>query len=245
MFRRNQMLKVASLVLTGLGFSLFSDQVVAQQGNNNPPKPGAPTPKPAPTNGNKGVVPNPIIVHRPPNPNHSNGNNNNNNGNNNNGNGNGGNNNVVGYGYPPSTYPGVGLPSRQTENRSYGYTSITGSGVLTGPLVMQSAFGGVGGVPGYGGYNSMFPAGFQMNFAYNTMVGLPSTYGLTAGFYPYYPYGFNPYYSGAFPWWLYPSPYGAFPSVGVPGFPGTGGVPVAGPPAAFPKGVLGNGGFGF
>jgi hypothetical protein len=150
-------------------------------------------------------------------------------------------------------------------DRMYQYSSSTGSGLLTGPLQIQTQFGGAGGIGGQqyaggggfaqlgaqanalgagggqqGNQYSMFPPGFQLHFAYNTLVGLPTQQGVNAGF-----------AQGA-------PPQQGFPGAGVGGFPGGfgggfpggfgGGFPGGfggGFPGGFGGKAFGNGGYGY
>jgi hypothetical protein len=105
--------------------------------------------------------------------------------------------NGPGYGRGGQNQGGVGQPATMIPHRMNQYASATGSGILYGPLMIQTQFGGVGGIGGqnyaggggtYGGLSSlgygsggnqqgqysMFPPGFQLHFSYNTLVGLPS-----------------------------------------------------------------------
>jgi len=160
---------------------------------------------------------------------------------------------------------GVGQPATMVPNRMYQYSSATGSGILQGPLIIQSQFGGAGGVGGqnyaggggtYGGLGgalgglgglggnqqgqySMFPGGFQLNFSYNTLVGLPSQQGQLGG-----GFGANPIGRaggvGGFPGGGFG---GGFPGGGFGGgFPGGGFG--GGFPGGFGGGFPGKGGFG-
>jgi hypothetical protein len=184
-------------------------------------------------------------------------------GGNNNGNGNGNGNNNGGNGQQQG---GVGQralmvnPNSQGGDRMYQYSSATGSGILQGPLIIQTQFGGAGGIGGtqyaggggfaqlgalgnaagnpngqQGNQYSMFPPGFQLHFAYNTLVGLPTQQGVNAGFAQGAPPPTNGFPGG--------NPYG-FPGGGFPGggFPG-GGFPGGGFPGKF--GAFGNGGYGY
>jgi len=146
-------------------------------------------------------------------------------------------------------------------NRMYQYSSATGSGILTGPLIIQSQFGGAGGIGGqnyaggggtYGGAGgalgalggnnqqgnySMFPPGFQLHFSYNVLVGLPSQQGQLGGGFGQNPIGGG----GGFPGGGFGFG-GGFPGAGFGGFPGAG-FPGAGFPG---KGFgFGNGGYGY
>jgi len=141
---------------------------------------------------------------------------------------------------------GVGQPATMVPNRFYQYSSATGSGILTGPLIIQSQFGGAGGIGGqnyaggggtYGGLGgalgalggnnqqgnySMFPPGFQLHFSYNVLVGLPSQQGQLGGGFGQNPIGGGgfPGYGGGFPG--YGGGFG-FPGAGFGGVPGFGG----------------------
>jgi hypothetical protein len=164
---------------------------------------------------------------------------------------------------------GVGLPARMVNpnlpggDRMYQYSSSTGSGLLQGPLIIQSQFGGAGGIGGqnyaggggtYGGagFNgglggfggggggnlgttgsySMFPPGFQLHFAYNTLVGLPSQQGQLGGGFGGPPPAVGGGFGGGFGF-----PGGGFG--GGFGFPGNFG-------GGFPgKFGFGNGGYGY
>jgi hypothetical protein len=162
----------------------------------------------------------------------------------------------------------VGLRARMVNpispggDRMYQYSSATGSGILQGPLIIQSQFGGAGGIGGqnyaggggtYGGAGfgggagglgggaggnlgttgqfSMFPPGFQMNFSYNTLVGLPSQQGQLGGGFGGPPPGIRGGaggFGGGFPGGGFG---GGFPGGFGGGFPG--------------KGGFGNGGYGY
>jgi hypothetical protein len=108
---------------------------------------------------------------------------------------------------------GVGTRATMQTDRTYGYSNITGSGTVQGPLQLSVQFGGAGGIGGLnyaggsgtnygygggfggaqgGGQNgagqnqnntgvSLFPPGFQVHFAYNTLFGLPSQQGQLGG----------------------------------------------------------------
>jgi len=150
--------------------------------------------------------------------------------------------------------------------RMYQYTSATGSGILTGPLIIQTQFGGAGGIGGqnyaggggtYGGLGgalgalgglggnnqqgnySMFPPGFQLHFSYNTLVGLPSQQGQLGGGFGQAPIG-----GAGFPGGGFGVP--GFGGYGVPGFGGFGVPGFGGFPGMAGKGFgFGNGGYGY
>jgi hypothetical protein len=163
---------------------------------------------------------------------------------------------------------GVGMPARMVNqnnpggDRMYQYSSATGSGILQGPLILQTQFGGAGGIGGQqfaggggfaqlgaqanalgagggqqGNQYSMFPPGFQLHFAYNTLVGLPVQQGVNAGFNPAGPGPVNG--AGGFP--------GGFGNgFGFPGGFGFGGGFPAKGGFNMPFGFAGgNGGYGF
>jgi hypothetical protein len=164
--------------------------------------------------------------------------------------------------------PGVNFPARMVNqqnpggDRMYQYSSSTGSGLLTGPLQIQTQFGGAGGIGGQqyaggggfaqlgaqanalgvgggqqGNQYSMFPPGFQLHFAYNTLVGLPTQQGVNAGF----AQGGPPQqgFPGAGGFGGFPGGFGGFPGGFGGGFPAKGGF---GMPFGF---AGGNGGYGF
>jgi len=164
-----------------------------------------------------------------------------------------------GVGQQNQNQGGVGQPATMVPHRMYQYSSATGSGILYGPLVIQSQFGGAGGIGGqnyaggggtYGGLGgalgalgglgnnqqgnySMFPPGFQLHFSYNTLVGLPSQQGQLGGGFGQAPIGgagFGGFPGGGFGYPGYGGGFGGFPG-GFGGFPG--------------KFGFGNGGYGF
>lgn len=134
-----------------------------------------------------------------------------------------------GGGIPPGGGSSVGNGGSQVgrnSERFYLRSNVTGSGVLRGPLLIVTQFGGAGGIGGSGyaggggsygagagiyagggmpggpGGGGLHPPGVGLNQAYNTLVGLPTQQGQLGG-------GFGLGRGSSFPNYGFPGyPYG-------------------------------------